>query len=70
MKNIYGNEPKTVELTCEERMRNATHVSVVDEGIYVSSHNNDEEETHLFMAQELEDERHTFENDHVDHSHQ
>lgn len=49
-------------------MRNATHAFADDEGGSVSSRNNDEEGTHLFMTQESEDERHTSENDHVDHS--
>lgn len=68
LKKLYRNEPTTTKPICEEKMRNVTHAFADDEGISVSSHNGDEEGTHLFMAQESKDERYTTKNDHADHS--
>lgn len=68
LKKLYGNEPCIVELVCGNKKRNEAHVSADDEGRSVSSNRNDEEETHLFMDQELEDERYTSESNHAYHS--
>lgn len=68
LKKLYGNEPCTVEPVCGNKKMNEAYVFVDDEGKSVSSSRNYEEETHLFMAQELEDERHTSESNHIDHS--
>lgn len=67
LKKLYGNKPTTAEPTCDDRIRNASHVFVDDERRSASSRSIDEEGTHLFMAQKSEDERHTSENDHTDH---
>lgn len=59
LKKLYGNEPCSAKLVCGNKKRNEAHVFADDEGRSISNNKNDEEETHLFMDQELEEERHT-----------
>lgn len=68
LKKLYGNEPCTTILVCGNEMNNVFDTSIDDEGRSISSYSNDDEGTHLFMAQESEDKKNTSENDHAKHS--
>lgn len=69
LKKFYGNELTTEELTCEGKMRNTSHVDEDDEDRSASSCNIDEKGTHLFIAQESEEEDHTCESVRENRSH-
>ncbi|XP_059067654.1 uncharacterized protein LOC131858432 [Cryptomeria japonica] len=70
LKKLYGNGPSTVEPICVRKKRIEAHEHEDDGSRPVSYCSNDEEETHLFMAQETHTKMNTSERDNIDQSYQ
>lgn len=59
MKSLYGNEPYTTESTCESEKNFTTNLCADDRGSSNCCNCNVDEETHLFMAHEIDIDCHT-----------